>query len=727
MIQFTRIKAYDCFAYRTLDFSFETGLHSVTGLNGSAKTSLFLTLIQGLFNRNPKGCKVDDVNNNVSGLPYEIEIEFRKGSDVYVVVNSRKKGTITISRNGTSIGLKRIPDALTQIQEILGCDYQLFCDLTYQSKNSTLNIMDSTTNKGRAEFVNRVLKLDELDAHLSRLNERRKQLEGKGGSIASLRNSIEIMTSSLGEVPEVEEEIPYDDSVLARKKEDVAKAEKVLEGIKAELAKAKAQSDVQQIERGILDRIRKLGESKVSDLTREELEELQKQDTKQLSEYMEQHTRLSMTLQQAAKVQEQLQKLQQLQQQRKEMAEPDKAHEECVDQLNKIVKAKASKSAVLKQAEQEYHRLQNASKIGTCPTCGTCVSPDSFTEQLTELNEQITSLNEFLVKCDGGEIKYKQRILEWKKIEQLEAQIDKLQEVAPVDVDVAVIKTSITLLDVKIQETKATLKTYADDLKTLQSIQIERARMTGADTSSDYTHLIAELVQMCNATLLKWDTLNKEVEAEEANRLWHVEHNTMVRTKAALVKQVEENNHKLQLSIDQKSKELAAEEETLDLLKVWIKVLGPTGYRTYQTQCFITALNATMHRYAQLMCEGKIRCRFYLDETGEIKFEITDSAKTQDITLWSGGETARIKTVCLFAVLELLEVMGSTSFNVLCLDEVFDALDHEGKEGLFRVLAYLKGRNKAIYTIAHSELALDKVYDSVITAVKHDDGTTSIQ
>jgi ABC-type Mn2+/Zn2+ transport system ATPase subunit len=81
----------------------------------------------------------------------------------------------------------------------------------------------------------------------------------------------------------------------------------------------------------------------------------------------------------------------------------------------------------------------------------------------------------------------------------------------------------------------------------------------------------------------------------------------------------------------------------------------------------------------------------------------------------------------LFAVLEILEALGSGSFNVLCLDEIFSSLDLEGKEGLFRVLSHLQNKGKGIYTIAHSELALAMVYDSIISATKHEDGTTTIK
>ena len=216
MIKFTKITAADTFSYRKQTFQFEDGLHSVSGVNGSSKTSLFMALQQVLFNRNSKNCRVDDVSNNITGEPYEVEVEFTKGSDDYRVVNSRKTGKIDLFKNGKNIALRKIPEVLKQIQEILGCDYELFADLTYQSKESKLNLLDSSTNKGRAEFVNRILKLDELDTELTRLNDRRKSLEGKNGRIAQLQDAIGMLEVSIAEEVSVPEEVPEDESAVVK-------------------------------------------------------------------------------------------------------------------------------------------------------------------------------------------------------------------------------------------------------------------------------------------------------------------------------------------------------------------------------------------------------------------------------------------------------------------------------------------------------------------------------
>ena len=128
-----------------------------------------------------------------------------------------------------------------------------------------------------------------------------------------------------------------------------------------------------------------------------------------------------------------------------------------------------------------------------------------------------------------------------------------------------------------------------------------------------------------------------------------------------------------------------------------------------------------------MITSGRIACVFYLDEDGEVQFTVTDSHKTVKWANWSEGEKARVKMSCLFATLEILEATGSSSFNVLCLDEIFGSLDEEGKAGLFTVLGYLKEQGRCIAIIAHSELALPMTYTSIIRATKHEDGTTSIQ
>ena len=205
------------------------------------------------------------------------------------------------------------------------------------------------------------------------------------------------------------------------------------------------------------------------------------------------------------------------------------------------------------------------------------------------------------------------------------------------------------------------------------------------------------------------------------------DHNALSRARKELNRQVEENNRDLLLRLAASRNELSNAESTLEDIRNWLGILGPKGYRVRKIDRFLRSFNILIRKYSEMITSGRIACVFYLDEDGEVQFTVTDSHKTVKWANWSEGEKARVKMSCLFATLEILEATGSSSFNVLCLDEIFGSLDEEGKAGLFAVLDHLRGQNKALFTIAHSELALAMTYDSVIRATKHEDGTTSIQ
>lgn len=628
MIQFITLTATDCFSYEKLEFDFRTGLHSISGSNGSSKTSVFMTLQQCLFNKNSKGCKVDDVNNKVTGKPYEIELTMDKDGVVYTILNSKKQGIIKITRDGSNISLKRIPDNLKMIQEILGTDFDGFENLTYQSKSSTMDLLDSSTNTGRSAFANKVLKLSEIDGHLSRMVEFKKELEGKTGRIAFLEKSIENKVSSLGQLSEEKELI------------DTLKDERRLQ-------------DLSELLDGIVQK-KALLESTLRNLEADLKKSLNYADQMKLKQRKEQ--------------------------QLKELVEPDKDLVECRDQLQKITTAHATRLAKIKTLEADIATMDKANRLGKCFTCNHGVAEGYFDEQIAAIKAEVISHKEFVAKCVEGKAKYEGRIATWTTINNLKTDIDKLASAAPyVDITDEALSASIEDTKEKLSETYElhdTLKeSRGQTLKTLNSAK---------------------------------------------------EHNAMVRAVKELNVKIAENNGRLSLQIDSETKELMKCEHRLELIKTWIGILGPKGYRTAKIKTFLQALNSTMLKYSKLICNGRIQCNFFINESGEIDFSITDEAKVMDMALWSGGESSRIKLVCLFAVLELLEVMGSTSFNVLCLDEVFSTLDAEGKEGLFKVLAYLKGKSKAIYVIAHEDLALDLVYDSVIKAEKLPNGTTRI-
>lgn len=734
MITFTSIKMLDTFSLTNQAFQFKSGMHSVSGLNGSSKTSLFLALQQGLFNRNSKNCKVSDVSNSITGQPYEIEVAFTKNEDFYRVVNSRKTGKIDLFKNGRNIALRKIPEVLAQIKEILGCDYDLFRDLTYQSKDSTLNLLDSSSNAGRAQFVNDILKLDELDAKLTQLNDKRKALEGKNGRVAALQESIDSLEVALTPLVEVPDEVEFDSSILQTVEQERRDLTDRLAELKAQLKTEEtyitayvAQNEkLSQIEalQAELAVIKQFDSEQVGD----EIDAL----NDQISDVKDTTYHIQAQLAEANKSSQQIRRRDELDAQLKEIAVPDKPLEECLDQKSKIEKALATKSEQLRSNEESLKKLVKASSIGVCPTCTSVVDPTHFTEPINSLKSEISGISGFIQKCNDSLVKYRDRISVWNTINEINREKETIsgisvystEDVERLATGLRTAQTSLELLQNKRKDLSEWFKLYDKNQTVNHKIEVleaeirsvEQPDIVKVDALREQIRVVSGEVQ---AVELKLVDLTKGVAKLQ-------QHNAECRAKRAMNEQVTLSNTHVQLTIDQKRKELTEAQEKVDLLKQWINVLGPKGYRTTKISKFLAALNLTMKRYAELMSNGRILCQFLLSPAGEITFEITDEAKTQDISLWSGGETARIKIVCLFAVLEIMEAMGSTSFNVICLDEIFSALDQEGKEGLFKVLEYLKQRNKAIYVIAHEELALDLMYDSVVKAEKLSDGTTRI-
>lgn len=737
MIQLTKLIANDAFSYRNLEFNFSNGLHNIQGLNGSSKTSLFMAIQIALFNKCSKGCKIDEVNNIITNKPMDITVEFTKGSDNYTVINSRKKGTITIFKNGDDISLKRIPDNLKLIEDILGCNYSMFSDLIYQSKDSTLNLIETSTDKGRKEFIARILRLDEIDELLTKVKDAGKEIEGKTGKVPFLLKSIETLHNSLQEELKVGEY--YDLSNFEKRLQELnLEAERysdVVNNLRDELKDLSRQKEtwIKQIEvRKTIEDLT-LEANVIGDLDPSEV--LQKRIGELNTEVAVLTTVKAQLTSEIAKAKEVQAQMELLMGYRKDLAQmeiPSVSEKELKETLSDLTEKFASTKAAIAEIKKEYTSLKEASEqTGTCPTCGHSVDKDQFKGRLYELKtsgnimvEQRDLLEEHISQVKGN-------LNKWLTINELTVKIDKLSLLTPLEVDLGVnekkledITYRLTMVEFASKELVPLLK----KAKRAEEIKLELASLTGQVTEEEFD---ADAYSMVEANLavhlaglegIKTDIKELTVKINEAKI-----HNSKQDSLKEVNEKVRQTNLSIQASIQEKEAELNAELEKLELLKTWQGILGNKGYRMARVAKFLRSLNATMAKYSKMISGGRIQCRFFVTETGEVDFTITDESKEMPFELWSGGEKSRVKLVCLFAILELLEVMGSVSFNVLCLDEIFATLDMDGKEGLFKVLDYLRSKDKAVYCIAHEDLALDMAYDSVIKAEKLPDGTTIVR
>lgn len=740
MINILTVEATDCFAYKHLVFDFAEGIHAIEGVNGSAKTSLFMCLMQGLFNRNAKGTRIDDVNNNITGLPYEITIHFRKGTTAYSVINSRKTGTIEIYKNGKPKHVKRIPDNLKIIEDILGVDYAMFRDLVYQSPRSSINLLETDSDNARKGFLNRILMLDELDESLEKFKAKEKELSGKNGSLEMLRSQIRKFEDSV--VEDYNEEQGEID--LTNQERDLDALQKECADLQIEITKINEQKqtlykdktayeDAKATHDQMAALMRKIEDTKVPDKSLEDLTKLRdghlkdKQDTLQwIKDYREK----SKVLQDNAVIKS---RKNDLLTQMSQIDLPRETIEELQATLKKIDKDSAVLSTLIETTSKDLTLLVKYSIMGSCPTCRQSINKGLFAGKIADLEETIKkyqadhdSISSLYASVASG-------IALWSNYYNLQSKVEKLEgslkacDKAPQEVEetLKILEVRSQVLDEDITNVSAQIQAWGDhqgNLLTLAKLNAIPSTHIDYDSVVKKIEELAAAMNRCTAALKECAA---STEAATAMLKKCREFNAVERTIKAVNAQKRAYNDATKLKLASMRIELDQMEEQHDLIKQWQAVLGPKGFRLHKMQTFLGLLNASMKKYSDMLSDGKIRCTFYITE-GEIDFVVTDANKTISWSCWSEGEKARVKMACLFAVLELLEVMGAVSFNVLALDEIFSALDHAGKEGLFRVLHYLKNKGRAIFTIAHTKLALDTEYDSVIRAHKEEDGTTTI-
>lgn len=721
-----------------MDFNFTDGINSIEGENGASKTSIFMTLMQGLYNRNAKGTKIDEVNNYITGLPYEIEVHFSKNSTAYSVINSRKSGTIEIYRNGKPIHVKRIPDNLKIIEDILGVDYSMFQDLVYQSPKSSINLLETGSDSSRKAFINKILKLDELDAKLEKAKQQLKEIDGKNGKLESLKKNLYILYQSTDEdYAEVQDELwcGATENNLEDSREKRDRLKSGLSRIEAQLKELYKESERHEKNKEATERIAQL-ESVLTSVecpTRslEELTEakhmleLQLKDLNQDIIYNQNNLKL---------VAEDNKKLQEIERIREELKVScgDITLEESESNITNFKKDIAENAANILSYRKELQTLRVCAETGSCPTCNHTVDKKTFKYRDTKLCLDIAKGLEETKTLEAGlafEGVVRNRIVHNK---ELQVRLDNLLNEKACPFTIEDIENTSSILNDRLDNLTKELQQHVGDIEKRKGYNrlfneiLELQRLVF--NNININEVLADIVHY-KAEKESYQNQLKEVEEyifdnqQELKRIQ--EFNSIQRTLKAVNAQKRKQNELIEVKKVSCRKEIEDLEKTSDLLKIWVGILGSKGYRVHKIQSFLQQLNSVMTKYSGMLSEGKIKCSFYIDE-GEIEFSVTDCNKTISWACWSEGEKARVKMACLFAVLELLEVMGSVSFNVLALDEIFSSLDLNGREGLFNVLNYLKNKGRAIYTIAHTKLASDTEYDSVVKAYKMEDGTTQI-
>ena len=139
-----------------LDLS-KNRITQLTAPNGSGKSSIAMIIQETLFNKNIKGIKKTDILNRWSKTKsWSTSLEFSKDDIEYQVdvVRSGAQTKVKFIENGTDISDHKVLDTYKKIGEVVGTDFEVFSQLTYQSSTDLLEFLKATDANRKKFLIN---------------------------------------------------------------------------------------------------------------------------------------------------------------------------------------------------------------------------------------------------------------------------------------------------------------------------------------------------------------------------------------------------------------------------------------------------------------------------------------------------------------------------------------------------------------------------------------------
>lgn len=169
----------------------------LTATNGSGKSSLALIIQELLFNKNIKGIKKGDLLNRWSkDKSWEASITFTTNNKNYRVHTTRSGNStkIKLLEDGIDISEHKVLDTYKKIQDIIGLDFEIFSQLTYQSSTDLLDFLKAT-DTNRKKFLINLFNLEKYLVIGDRLKliigEKERDLTEKKGELKSVDDFLQ--------------------------------------------------------------------------------------------------------------------------------------------------------------------------------------------------------------------------------------------------------------------------------------------------------------------------------------------------------------------------------------------------------------------------------------------------------------------------------------------------------------------------------------------------------
>jgi len=135
----------------------ENKITQLTAANGSGKSTIALIIQEMLFSKNIKNIKKGDIINRYSNSKdWSGSLEFKVNAKNYKVDVKRvgSSSKVSLFENGVDISDHKVPDTYKKISNILGMNFEVFSQLTYQSSTDLLDFIKATDTNRKKFLIN---------------------------------------------------------------------------------------------------------------------------------------------------------------------------------------------------------------------------------------------------------------------------------------------------------------------------------------------------------------------------------------------------------------------------------------------------------------------------------------------------------------------------------------------------------------------------------------------
>ena len=222
-LQFSNMFSYG--ENNSLDLN-KSRITQLTAPNGSGKSSISTIIQEILFNKNVKGIKKTDIINRWSkNKTWDASLTFTADNVDYEVSIKRigAQTKVQLIEDGKDISEHKVLDTYKKISDIIGSNFEVFSQLTYQSSTDLLDFLKAT-DTNRKKFLINLFNLEKYIDIGERIKAKSSELDKEVNVTQGELKSIEDFLSNTNIPAKIEEvSVPEIDEAVTVRISDITR------------------------------------------------------------------------------------------------------------------------------------------------------------------------------------------------------------------------------------------------------------------------------------------------------------------------------------------------------------------------------------------------------------------------------------------------------------------------------------------------------------------------